>query len=68
VNRQKASHGQIAAAFASIYIIWGSTYLAIMYAVETLPPFIMAGARFLVSGALLYAWSRCREADEDPLA
>ena len=58
MNQQKASRGQIAAAFASIYIIWGSTYLAIMYAVETLPPFIMAGARFLVSGALLYAWSR----------
>ncbi len=62
MNQPKASRGQIAAAFASIYIIWGSTYLAIMYAVETLPPFIMAGARFLVSGALLYAWSRYRGA------
>jgi drug/metabolite transporter (DMT)-like permease len=64
VNQQKASRGQIAVAFASIYIIWGSTYLAIMYAVETIPPFIMAGARFLVSGALLYAWSRYHGASQ----
>lgn len=62
MNQQKASRGQIAAAFASIYIIWGSTYLAILYAVETMPPFIMAGARFLVSGGLLYLWSRYRGA------
>lgn len=60
--QQKASRGQIAAAFASIYIIWGSTYLAILYAVETIPPFLMAGARFLVSGGLLYLWSRHRGA------
>lgn len=62
MNQQKASRGQIAAAFASIYIIWGSTYLAILYAVETMPPFIMAGVRFLVSGGLLYLWSRYRGA------
>lgn len=64
MKQQKASRGQIAAAFASIYIIWGSTYLAIMYAVETLPPFIMAGARFLVSGGLLYLWARYRGAPQ----
>jgi drug/metabolite transporter (DMT)-like permease len=62
VIQQKASRGQIAAAFASIYIIWGSTYLAILYAIETIPPFIMAGTRFLVSGGLLYLWSRYRGA------
>lgn len=56
----KASRGQIIAAFASIYLVWGSTYLAIMYAVETIPPFIMGGARFLISGTLLYAWARYR--------
>lgn len=54
----KASRGQIIAAFASIYLVWGSTYLAIMYAVETIPPFIMGGARFLISGTMLYAWAR----------
>lgn len=57
-----ATRTQILAAFASIYLIWGSTYLAIMYAVETIPPFIMGGARFTVSGALLYAWARYRGA------
>ncbi|HWV57207.1 MAG TPA: EamA family transporter, partial [Longimicrobiales bacterium] len=43
-------------AFAIVYIVWGSTYLAIRYAVETLPPLLMAGTRFLVAGGLLYAW------------
>lgn len=50
------------AAFAAVYIVWGSTYLAIRYAVETIPPFIMGGARFVVSGLLLYAWARMRGA------
>ena len=43
-------------AFAAIYLIWGSTYLAIRVAVETLPPFLLAAARFLLAGGLLYAW------------
>ena len=42
------------AAFAAVYIFWGSTYLAIKYAIETLPPFIMAGSRFLFAGGVLY--------------
>ena len=45
-------------AFAIIYVVWGSTYLAIRFAIETLPPFLMAGGRFLVAGAALYAWAR----------
>ena len=49
-------------AFAAIYVIWGSTYLAIRFAIETLPPFLMAGGRFLVAGLVLYAWSRWRGA------
>jgi drug/metabolite transporter (DMT)-like permease len=52
----------VIAAFAAVYIVWGSTYLAIRYAVETIPPFIMGGARFVVSGLLLYAWARMRGA------
>jgi drug/metabolite transporter (DMT)-like permease len=40
-------------AFAAIYLIWGSTYLAIRVAVETMPPFLMAGTRFLIAGTLL---------------
>jgi drug/metabolite transporter (DMT)-like permease len=46
------------AAFASIYLIWGSTYLGIRFAIETLPPFLMAGTRFIISGAILYAAMR----------
>lgn len=44
------------AGFAAIYLIWGSTYLGIRIAVETMPPFLMAGARFLVAGSILAAW------------
>lgn len=40
---------------AALYLIWGSTYLAMRVGLETLPPFLMAGARFLTAGALLYA-------------
>src|ERR1700693_4701652 len=47
-------------ALAAVYLIWGSTYLAIRYAVETAPPFLMAGVRFLVAGAFLYAARRFR--------
>jgi drug/metabolite transporter (DMT)-like permease len=57
---RSASTGRIVAAFAAIYIVWGSTYLAIRFAIETLPPFLMAGTRFLVAGALLYAYARAR--------
>src|SRR3972149_4319949 len=53
---------QIALAFLSIYTIWGSTYLAIRIAIETLPPFLMAGTRFLIAGAALYLWTRLRGA------
>ena len=43
------------AAFTGVYIFWGSTYLAIKYAIETLPPFLMAGGRFIIAGAILFA-------------
>ena len=46
----------IIAAFAALYIIWGSTYLGIKYAIETIPPFLMAGIRFLIAGLLLLVW------------
>ncbi len=54
--------GKVVAAFAAVYLIWGSTYLAIRFAIETIPPHLMAAARFLVAGAVLYAWSRLRGA------
>jgi drug/metabolite transporter (DMT)-like permease len=43
-------------ALVTVYVVWGSTYLGIKVAVETMPPFLMAGARFLVAGLLLLAW------------
>jgi drug/metabolite transporter (DMT)-like permease len=43
-------------AFACIYVIWGTTYLAIRYAVETIPPLFVAGFRHLIAGALLFGW------------
>ncbi len=47
-------------AFAALYLIWGSTYLGIRFAIETIPPFLMAGARFLIAGLIMYAiaWSQ----------
>jgi drug/metabolite transporter (DMT)-like permease len=45
-------------ALLTIYIVWGSTYLAIRFAVETIPPFFMAGTRFLLAGSILYIWRR----------
>jgi drug/metabolite transporter (DMT)-like permease len=45
-------------ALGAVYLIWGSTYLAIRFTVETLPPFISAAGRFIISGAFLYCWRR----------
>ena len=51
---------RLIAAFAAVYLVWGSTYLAIRFAVETLPPLLMAGARFGIAGILLLCWSVAR--------
>jgi len=45
-------------ALLALYIVWGSTYLAIRFTIETIPPFLSAGLRFLVSGAILLTWRR----------
>ena len=52
-------------ALIAVYIVWGSTYLAIRYAVETIPPFMSAGLRFLISGVILVVWRRAA-GDEMP--
>jgi drug/metabolite transporter (DMT)-like permease len=52
-------------AFASVYIVWGSTYLAIRLAIETIPPLLMAGVRFIIAGSIMYLWGRFRT-DERP--
>jgi drug/metabolite transporter (DMT)-like permease len=51
---------RITIAFAALYLIWGSTYLGIRFAIETIPPFLMAGTRFLLAGLIMYAiaWSQ----------
>jgi len=51
---------KLAIGFAAVYLIWGSTYLAIRFGVETMPPFMMASVRFLVSGFAIYALMRSR--------
>jgi len=52
------SRSRMLLAFLAIYLIWGSTYLAIRVAVESIPPLAMMGVRCLTAGLLLYAWSR----------
>ncbi len=58
---------QVAVALGAVYLIWGSTYLAIRFAIETIPPFLMASLRYLTAGAMLYAWSRLRGAPRPAL-
>lgn len=47
-------------AFLCVYLIWGSTYLGIRYAIETIPPFLMGGVRFVIAGTILMTFSRAR--------
>jgi drug/metabolite transporter (DMT)-like permease len=51
---------KLLAAFFAIYFVWGTTYLAIKYAIETIPPFMMMGIRALVAGTMLFVWGRLR--------
>src|SRR5579872_448412 len=51
---------KLALAFAAIYLVWGSTYLAIRYAVETIPPLVTAGIRHTIAGGILLAWACAR--------
>ena len=53
-SHTKASPIAIWSAMIAVYIVWGSTYLAIRFAVQTMPPFLMAATRFLVAGGLLF--------------
>ena len=51
---------KMALAFAAIYLVWGSTYLAIRYAVETIPPLVTAGIRHTIAGGVLLTWACLR--------
>ncbi len=59
---QAPARWQVIAAFAAVYLIWGSTYYGIAVSIETIPPFLMAGVRFLVAGGILYSWARLKGA------
>lgn len=52
----------VALSLLALYVIWGSTYLAMRFALETMPPFLMSGSRFLIAGTLLYTFLRLRGA------
>jgi drug/metabolite transporter (DMT)-like permease len=58
----------VLAAFAALYLIWGSTYLAILFAIQTIPPLLMAGTRFLLAGFIMYAIARTQGAPHGSLA
>ena len=58
----------IISAFAALYVVWGSTYLAIRFAIETIPPLLMAGARFLLAGIIMYGIARWKGAPKESLA
>ena len=57
-QERRASGLSIALGLACIYLVWGSTYLGMRVAIETLPPFLMGGVRFLLGGAVLLVWAR----------
>ena len=59
-GRDRAYNLKLALAFAAIYLVWGSTYLAIRYAVESIPPLLTAGLRHTVAGSILLGWAWAR--------
>lgn len=62
------SRAKLLLAFGAVYFIWGSTYLAIRFAIETVPPFLVGGSRFLLAGVVMYAWLRMRGAARPSMA
>ncbi len=67
-ERRAPSLTLVLLAFAAVYVIWGSTYLGIHVAIQSIPPFFMAGARAVIAGALLYVVMRARgEARPQPI-
>ncbi len=60
IDRPVANKALVIAAFAALYIIWGSTYTAILIALESFPPLLLAGIRFLIAGTLLYIYFRIK--------
>src|SRR5664280_2809741 len=67
-ERSAPSRVSVLVGFAALCLIWGSTYLGIRVAIETLPPFVMAGGRWFLAGAVMYGWARLRGAPRPTLA
>lgn len=58
----KEGGARVVAATLALWLIWGSTYLAILWAIQTMPPFLMGAARFLLAGTVLFTWGKLRGA------
>jgi hypothetical protein len=59
-SSSRPTRTSILVAFAALYIIWGSTYLGIRFAIDSMPPLLMAGTRYTLAGVLLYSFMRLR--------
>lgn len=65
---ERPSKIAILAAFAALYLIWGSTYLGILFAIQSIPPFLMAGVRFFLAGIIMFAIARFQGAPKPETA
>ncbi len=61
-----ASSARVWAALLTLYVVWGSTYVGILFAIDTIPPYVMGVFRFLLSGGVLLAWSLARNPRSRP--
>ncbi len=62
--QEAPSRGRVVLAFAAVYLLWGATYLAIKWGIETIPPFLLAGGRHMIAGVLLYVWVRSQGTEQ----
>jgi drug/metabolite transporter (DMT)-like permease len=67
-TQKEPSKALVIAAFAAVYIIWGSTYVGIAMAIRSVPPFLMAGLRFFAAGIILYLWCLAKGEKTPPLS
>ncbi|NJO83924.1 MAG: EamA family transporter, partial [Blastochloris sp.] len=58
MERVTPNRALLVGAFLATYLLWGSAYIAVRFTVETIPPFLGAGARFFLSGVILWVWAR----------
>ncbi|HWB28334.1 MAG TPA: EamA family transporter [Chitinophagaceae bacterium] len=68
LTHKEPAKSLVIAAFAAVYLIWGSTYVGIALAIKSVPPFLMAGLRFFAAGFILFAWCLATGEKVQPLA